>query len=360
MGGRQSSSPIKVLIVDDSAFMRKTLGQILSEDPTLTVAGQARDGVEALEKLTPDMDIVTMDIDMPRMDGIEAVREIRRRRHPCRVIMVSAHTSEGAEITIRALRAGAEDFVLKPQDLVARPSAPFRQELLRKIKSLGRRLDSEAVWRPEPPSFTALPACRDTISLVAIGSSTGGPSALRTILSDLPPDFPVPIVIAQHMPPLFTSHLAKDLCSAGGPRVVEASADMRLEAGQAVIAPGGHNLRILSRGPAFKCEIGPASEDPGVPTPSVNALFSSLVPRAASVLAVILTGIGDDGAAGLCDLNRAGAVTLAQDQSTCVVFGMPRVAIEKGGVSAVVRLHDMAARIMDLAQASASIRRRAS
>ncbi|OGH55540.1 MAG: hypothetical protein A3G34_00490 [Candidatus Lindowbacteria bacterium RIFCSPLOWO2_12_FULL_62_27] len=338
--------PIKVLIVDDSAFMRKFLAEALLDDPAIEVAGHARTGKEALDKVTADIDVVTMDIEMPDMDGLAAVRRIRERKLPCRIIMVSALTDVGADTTLQALKAGAEEFILKPREMTPPVAAAFRQDLTYKIRELGvrRRLVAAAKDMPRAASMAARLE-RVHIDLVVIGASTGGPSALRTILSEIPADFPVPIAIAQHMPPLFTAHLAADLSSAAKVKVIEAREGMYLSAGTAVVAPGGSNLKLLRRNAGFKCTLD--KPDNGIqPVPSVDALFQSLAQAADQVLAVILTGIGSDGAAGMLELKRQGAITVAQDASTSVVYGMPRAALEKGGVDEVVVLPRIAERLI--------------
>ncbi len=334
------------MVVDDSPFMRKVIKETLSKDPSIEVVALARNGVEALEKLGPDIDVVTMDFEMPEMDGIASLCEIRRRQHPCRVLMVSAYTSAGAEITIRALREGAEDFVLKPMEFSDHAGELFQEDLRRKIQSLRRRRSLSSTGSSGHTAGRILNKAQQ-IDLVAFGASTGGPNALRAILTAIPKTFPVPIVIAQHMPHMFTSLLARDLSIAGGMEVVEGAPDLPLLAGRAILAPGGFNLMVSFRGAKMICRLEPSSSDPAVPSPSVDALFRSLAAQAQRILAVVLTGIGHDGTAGLRVLRDGGAVTLAQDEDSSVVYGMPRAAVEADAVDEIVPVDRMAPRILD-------------
>lgn len=344
----------RVLIVDDSFFMRRSLERIFSHDPEIEVVGMAQNGKEALDKITPDVDVVTLDILMPVMDGLAALKEIRNRGMRARVIMVSALTAEGATATIQALRLGAEDFILKPQDSISSIPEEFSRELVAKVKALKFHVRKQP-QAPPKPAGPASPAQNhllekklqsNRIEIVLIGSSTGGPAALRAIFSRLTESLAVPVVIAQHMPALFTAHLAKDLSTAGKIQIMEAEDQLHLKPGMAVMAPGGKNLEVKKGSRGYTCHVVPASTNPAVPSPSVNALFSSLANAGGGVLAVILTGLGSDGADGMVQLRKAGAITIAQDETTSLIYGMPRSAIERGGVDEIVGLADIPDRIV--------------
>lgn len=333
----------RVLIVDDSFFMRRSLERIFSRDPEIEVAGMAQNGKDALDKLTADVDVVTLDILMPVMDGLAALKEIRRRGIRARVIMVSALTAEGAMVTVQALGLGAEDFILKPQDSITSIPEEFSHELIAKVKALKFRAHKQPRM-PDPPAEKKIQSNR--IDIVLIGASTGGPAALRAIFSNLTESLSVPVVIAQHMPPLFTAHLAKDLSLAGKIQIIEAEDHQPLKPGMAVMAPGGKNLEVKKGSHGYTCHLAAASPNPAVPSPSVNALFSSLVHAGSGVLAVLLTGLGSDGADGMVRLHKAGAITIAQDEATSLIYGMPRAAYERGGVDERVGLGDIPGRIV--------------
>lgn len=349
--------------------MRKVIAEMLLDDPAIEVVGHARTGRDALDKLTADIDVVTMDLEMPEMDGISAIRRIRERKFPCRIVMISSLTDAGADATMDALKAGAEEFILKPLEMTPPVAAAFRQELTYKIRELGvrRRLGESAGSAPPAPQVPMSPTSaasapragsmsarleRINIGIVAIGASTGGPAALRTILSEIPGNFPVPIAIAQHMPPLFTAHLAKDLAGTSKVKVVEAQDGMYLSAGMAVVAPGGSDLKLVRKSAGFKCRIEKPDNGSHHPVPSVDALFMSLASAADQTLAILLTGIGSDGAEGMLHLRRQGAITIAQDAATSVVYGMPRSALEKGGVDEVVGLPHIAQRLIGYVEAT--------
>ncbi len=335
------SDPVRVLVVDDSALMRKLIPQILERDSSIQVVGTAMDGAFGLKKiedLRPQ--VVTLDLEMPRMDGIETLREITRKfRIP--VIVVSAHTTEGASATFKALALGAFDFVAKPRDAASAHMEQIAAELIAKIKVAAGtdapRVQPEIHLSPRPVAKAPLPKTRPT-KVVAIGISTGGPNALQYLLSQLPGDFPGSIVVVQHMPEGFTEMFARRLDEGCAIQVKEAQSGDMLLAGRALICPGNRHVRVR-RMPLGDMVV--LSDEPRVNghRPSVDVLFRSLAQEfGINGMAVLMTGMGEDGADALGTVKAAGGLTVAQDEASCVVYGMPKVAIEKGFASRVVPL----------------------
>lgn len=339
---------VRALIVDDSAFMRHTLGNLLGSDPDIEVVDTARDGIDALEKLgLLDVDIVTLDVEMPRLDGLATLERIMRER-PLPVVMVSSFTRQGADATIRALALGAVDFVCKPSGSISLDMHSVREELLVKVKhaakvrpSRPRAAEAAAEPRTKEKSWAEKPGS-GLVRVVAIGSSTGGPKALHEVLPRFGKGFPVPIVIVQHMPPGFTRSLAEHLDQVSPLTVSEAQNGDVLSPGRAFVAPGDFHLTVR-RGGVIELNQGPAVH--GV-RPSVDVALESLADAyGASCLAVILTGMGSDGAQGALRIKTAGGHVLAEHESTCVVYGMPRSAVENGAADRAVPLFQMASAI---------------
>lgn len=333
----------RVCIVDDSASMRALIRHIIAREPDLEVVGEAGDPYEAREVIKAvSPDVLTLDIEMPRMNGLDFLTRIMRLR-PMPVVMVSSLTTAGANVTVAALAQGAVDYVLKPGPGDRSPFA----ELPDKIRTA-------AATRPAPRAGTpkAMPA--DTRKyggdrIVAIGASTGGVDALGAILSRFPKLCP-PTVIIQHMPGQFTRSFAARLERTVGPEVREAEDGMILKPGLVVIAPGTDtHLKILGRG-ILRCSLEGTPPLAGH-RPSVDVLFNSLSAVAERVVGVVLTGMGSDGAEGLRRLRDGGAETLVQDQASCMVFGMPRAALERGAADAATPLSLMADRILAAATA---------
>ncbi|MGF9711568.1 protein-glutamate methylesterase/protein-glutamine glutaminase [Paenibacillus naphthalenovorans] len=351
--------PYDVLVVDDSVFMRKIISDFIGEDPELRVVGTARNGREAIEmvkKLNPNA--VTMDIEMPEMNGLDALRTIMRE-HPVPVIMLSSLTQAGAMETIRALDLGAFDFVGKPSGSISLDLYKVKQNLLEKLR-VAVRTKVKGVHAPIRPvsSQTVKPAVKTEKRsvaqpaplehLVAIGTSTGGPRALHQVLSQIPDGFRAPVLIVQHMPPNFTKSLAQRLDSDSYLRVVEAEPGMVLESATAYVAPGGYHMMVARNG-ANSYKIHLSKEDPrNGHRPSVDVLFESLLPlKELKRHIVIMTGMGSDGAKGMLALKQSGAITtIAEAEQTCVVYGMPRAAVELGCVTDVLPLQQIAARLM--------------
>ena len=340
------SSPVRVLVVDDSALMRKLIPQILERDGSIHVVGTAMDGSfvsRKIEELRPD--VITLDLEMPRMDGMETLREIMRT-HRLPVIVVSAHSTQGASATFKALSMGAFDFVAKPRDAASSRMDEIGGELISKIKaaaqttlpSVGAIAPSEAVRVRKP-----LLKHRGAPSrIIAIGISTGGPNALQYLLAQLPGDFPAAIAVVQHMPEGFTEMFARRLDECCAIEVKEAQSGDLLLAGRALICPGNRHMKVR-RMPMGDMVV--LSDEPRVNghRPSVDVLFRSLAAEYGSQgVAVIMTGMGEDGADALGAVREAGGVTIAQSEDSCVVYGMPRAAIERGFASRVVSLDAMA------------------
>jgi two-component system chemotaxis response regulator CheB len=340
------SAPIKVLIVDDSALMRQMLTELIERYDDLKVVGSAQDPYVAREKIKAlNPDVLTLDVEMPRMDGLTFLERLMRL-HPMPVVMVSSLTEKNAQTTLRALELGAVDFVTKPTANTQESLARYGDTIAEKLRAAARagvpRARSET--RKLPVSPKAAPAIRPG-QLVAIGASTGGTEALREILSRLPEVVP-PVLIVQHMPEMFTRLFAQRLDGLCRIAVTEARHGERLVSGHAYIAPGDMHMRISCEGGHFIVSL---DRDPPVNRhrPAVDVLFHSVAAVAGkTAMGVILTGMGADGAAGMRALKQAGARNLAQDEASCVIFGMPKVAIDSGCVDQVVPLHAMADEIL--------------
>ncbi len=398
-----ASGPVRVLVVDDSAFMRKMLTQIVATGPGIEVVGTARDGEDALEKLdTLRPDVITLDVEMPHMDGITFLERLMQKR-PLPVVMISSLTAEGAEVTLACLQRGAVDFVLKPSGSISLNIATVGEEIVAKVRSAARArvqppsaLSLSRSLRPvslpgsaahpqptpgasqarhdklpgksAPLSATPLRGSeasataahtpvhsagavsgnggpermdRDTI-VVAIASSTGGPAALQEVLPRLPADLNAAYLVVQHLPPSFTRSLATRLDHASGLTVREAEAGDVPQRGLVLIAPGGHHLELDAKGRIA------LNDDPplwGV-RPAADVMMRAVAAHYGKhALGVVLTGMGCDGALGVKAIHAAGGLCLAQDEATCVVYGMPRAAAETGALAQVVPLTDMAAAI---------------
>ena len=335
---------IRVLVVDDSALMRKLIPQVLHRDPNIEVVGTAMDGEMGLKKIAElHPHVVTLDLDMPRMDGIEMLRQITRKHH-VPVIVFSAQTDRSASITLKALSLGAFDFVTKPQDAASGRIEHIAAEFALKIKVAAasgapkmiitvpstKRRERKASVMPNWPS-----------RVVAIGISTGGPNALQYLFSQLPEDFPGCLLVVQHMPEGFTDMFARRLHESSAIEVKEAQSGDLLLAGRALICPGNRHMKVrrMEHG-----NIAILVDQPRVNghRPSVDVLFQSVAQEFGSnAIAVLMTGMGDDGAAGLGAVRSAGGLTMVQSPDSCVVDSMPRSAIERGFASRVVSLSNL-------------------
>jgi two-component system chemotaxis response regulator CheB len=360
------SQRIKVLTVDDSVVVRRLVTDVLASDPAIEVVGTAANGKIALEKILQlKPDVVTLDIEMPVMDGLEAIKEIRKIDRRLPVIMFSTLTERGASATLEALSSGASDYVTKPANVgsVAESMESVRQQLIPKIKALVPHLGgtpapaapsvtapssaaatrAEAPARPSTPITTRTPSgTSKTPRALVIGSSTGGPEALSAVLAKLPANLGVPVLVTQHMPPVFTRLYAQRLDKASALRVVEATDGEPVVAGTVYVAPGDFHMEVARRGPqmVIKLHQGPAEN---FCRPAVDVMVRSAVAAfGGELLAVILTGMGSDGKLGCKGVAAAGGQVLAQDEATSVVWGMPGAVAREGIADEVLPLSAIA------------------
>lgn len=339
--------PIRVLVVDDSAFARKVVREILSASPGIKVVDIARDGLEALEKIEEHKpDVVTLDLVMPHLDGIGVLEALPEAGGP-RVLVVSTSDAE-SELCIKALQSGAVDVVHKPTALATDRLFEISSELVRKVRIAALAKPRPAIERVSraPERVTPVPASTHPGRALVIGTSTGGPHALTRLLSALPGNLPLPVAVVVHMPPGYTQALARRLDQASALSVVEASDGLELAPGMAVIARAGMHLRLERRGDRLiaRLDLHPIT---ALHRPSVDVLFESAAAAlGAGVLGVVLTGMGDDGLNGARMIHDAGGRVLAEAESSCVVYGMPRCVREAGLAEAEAPLEAMAAEIM--------------
>lgn len=345
------SEQLKILVVDDSAIYRSLISGCVRELPDLTCVGLARDGREAIakaESLRPDL--ILLDVEMPVLGGLEAIPHLRRVAPGAGIIMISSLTIEGANVTVEALQAGAFDFVTKPQVKASEDGFAALREPLREAVAAFRegRLQRLRPAKLPPPARERAKA--PVIDVVAIGVSTGGPSALADLVPKLPPDLRVPVLIVQHMPARFTPSLAASLDRRSKLRVLEAEEGRPLRGGEVLVAPGGKHLKIsASNSEPFVrlTETAPVNSF----RPSVDVLFESLAESLPGrALCLVMTGMGCDGLAGVRKVRERGGWCIAQDQTSCAVYGMPRSVIEAGQADEVVALADLPARIMGIAK----------
>ncbi len=354
---------IRVLIVDDSALVRSLLTEMLRSAPDIEVVGVAADAHAARDKIKRlNPDVLTLDVEMPRMDGITFLRNLMRLR-PMPVVMVSSLTERGADVTLDALTLGAVDYLSKPKIDLAATLKDYHEELIEKIRAAARA----SVRALDPQRNTTFPAparsadavlpkadaptqLRTTDRIIAIGASTGGTEAIKEVLIRLPPDCPG-IVITQHIPKAFSGPFARRMNDCCGVSVCEARDGQQILAGHAYIAPGDRHLLVVRDGTRYVCRL-----DDGVPVnrhkPSVDVLFRSVAQNAGrNAIGALLTGMGKDGARGLKEMLDSGSQTIAQDEATSVVWGMPGEAVALGAAQHVLPLEGVAARIRQLAEA---------
>lgn len=349
-----ATQKIKVLCVDDSALIRDLMTRIINEHPDMKVVGVAPDPLVARDLIKRyDPDVLTLDVEMPRMDGLDFLERLMRLR-PMPVVMVSSLTQKGSEVTLRALELGAVDFVAKPEMGIREGMLDYSEEIAQKIRAAARSRPRRK-QSPKPVKVLRAPIISSE-KLIVLGASTGGPEAIRQVLEPLPANSPA-ILIAQHMPPRFTDSFAKRLDRLCQVRAKEAEDGERVLPGYVYIAPGDRHLMLGRSGTNYVVKL-----DSGAPVnrhkPSVDVLFHSAAQQAGrNCIGVLLTGMGKDGATGLKAMRDAGATTLAQDEETSLVFGMPREAIALGAASEVLGLDEMAPRMMALAAASGRAQR---
>lgn len=350
---------VRVLVIDDSALVRKLMSTMLACDPDIEVVGTAADPLIAREKIKQlNPDVLTLDVEMPHMDGLTFLENLMRLR-PMPVVMVSSLTTEGADTTLRALELGAVDFFAKPSSDLANSFSDSAQVMCAKVKlaALTRpRARSTVRKLAVPPRLCADAVLPRALALtrhgggpiIAIGASTGGTEAIRVVLEAMPPDAP-PILLTQHIPAAFSGPFAARMNKCSAMRVCEAADGQPIQSGHAYIAPGSQHLLMMWDGARYVCRL---HDGPQVNRhkPSVDVLFRSIAAHAADVIAVLLTGMGDDGARGLLELQQAGASTLVQDEESSVVWGMPGAAWKLGAASEMLPLDQIAARLLTLAR----------
>ncbi|HDL7837009.1 TPA: chemotaxis response regulator protein-glutamate methylesterase [Yersinia enterocolitica] len=337
-------SKIRVLCVDDSALMRQLMTEIINSHPDMEMVAAAPDPLVArdlIKKFNPQ--VLTLDVEMPRMDGLDFLEKLMRLR-PMPVVMVSSLTGKNSEITMRALELGAIDFVTKPQLGIREGMLAYSELIAEKIRTAAKARLPQRGLEHAPVMLTHTPLLSSE-KLIAIGASTGGTEAIRTVLQPLPPTSPA-LLITQHMPPGFTRSFAERLNKLCQITVKEAEDGERVLPGHAYIAPGDRHMELARSGANYQVRIhdGPAVNRH---RPSVDVLFRSVAQYAGrNAVGVILTGMGNDGAAGLLEMHRAGAYTIAQNEASCVVFGMPREAIGMGGVNEILDLNQISQRML--------------
>ncbi len=382
------ANKIRLMLVDDSALIRRLLTDVLTGDPQLEVAGQAPNGRVALERLAAiNPDMVILDVEMPEMDGLETLTEIRKRQPRLPVIMFSSITERGAIVTLEALARGANDYVTKPSNTgnMAASLQRVRDELIPRIKTFCRHLiapppvqppaaaepapggrtpggfvpfgrptagpapfERTTAFKPEarPSPLPAPPRIRQRVDVVAIGVSTGGPPALAALLPKLPASFPVPILIVQHMPPIFTRLLAERLATQSSLAVAEGAAGEILRPGQVVVAPGGSHMALERQGNQIRLQLHQGEPENSC-RPAVDVLFRSVADvYRGNTLAVILTGMGNDGLRGCEAIRKAGGQILVQDEASSVVWGMPGFVAKAGLADGQIPLSQLAGEIM--------------
>ncbi len=353
----QPGERIRVLVVDDSVVIRRLVTHALEADSAIEVVGAASNGAIALQRIPQfNPDVITLDIEMPEMDGLETMRRIRRNFPHLRVIMFSSLTERGAAITFEALTLGANDYVTKASNegSLDRSMARLREDLIPKIKQFFHLpAPNRAVARPEPGRIAVPPpiwrGTKVRPKVVVIGVSTGGPTALGAILPELPAGFPLPVLVVQHMPPLFTRLLAERLHSTCRLPVAEASQGAAVDAGKILIAPGDFHMRVSSNGGGV-CVSLDQSPPQNSCRPAVDALFASVGEvYGGAVIAAILTGMGQDGLRGARILEAQGASILAQDEASSVVWGMPGAVVSAGIADCVLPLHQVIPEILRMA-----------
>jgi two-component system chemotaxis response regulator CheB len=373
-----AAKPIRVMIVDDAVVARSLVTRWVDAEPDMTIAASLRTGREAVDQIEKcDPDVVVLDVEMPDLDGISALPLLLKKKRDLVVIMASAVTRRGAEVSLRALSLGAADYIPKPATTREATTSPeFRRELIEKIRNLGNRrrvpqhlfmpapvedrllrrrpfaapaVRGAVIPKPEAHAFTLRPFATAIPRVLLIGSSTGGPQALAVLLEKLPAAIDrAPLLITQHMPPTFTTVLAEHLSRVGGRGAHEAEHGEPILAGGIYVAPGGRHMRVVRDRDGIRISLG---DDPPINfcRPAVDPMFSTAAQVwGASALAIVLTGMGSDGTNGAADIAAAGGSVIAQDEASSVVWGMPRSVAHAGLCSAVLGIADIAPRVLRL------------
>lgn len=351
---------IKVLVVDDSMFMRKLISDLINQDPMLQVVGTARNGLEAIE-LTKELkpDVITMDIEMPIMDGLSALEQIMKNS-PTPTLMVSSLTDKGAYETIKALQLGAVDFIQKPSGSISVDMFRVREELTTKTKAVAKAPLSDnrhvqkrlSIGTVKRDSNVNLGSKNTTFNQIfAIGTSTGGPKALETVITALPPDFDYPVLVVQHMPPKFTHYLAKRLNDMSKVNVMEAENNQAIQGGTVYIAPGDYHMEVRQTIHGCRIVLNKQQHRNGH-RPSVDVLFDSVAGlKKLKCHYIIMTGMGSDGAKGMLKGKQEGAAsTIAESEKTCIVYGMPKAAVQLGCVDHIIPLQRISSKMVELAR----------
>lgn len=352
---------IKVLIVDDSSFMRQELTRLISSDSEIEVVGTAFDGEHALKKIPAlKPDVVTLDIEMPQMDGLTALKHIMMT-NPLPVVIISSLTQKGAETTLEAIQLGAVEVIPKPSGTISLDIKKQRDEIIEKIKAahkvdckkIRRMPTPQPVVKKEPPQRPLFQPQGECNHIVAIGVSTGGPQTLMKIIPELPDDLPAAIMIVQHMPPVFTKSFADRLHSVSKLSVKEAEQNDKVVEGHVYVAPGGFHMTLHRSGKHIEISQEPSNT---LHRPSVDVMFESLLTaRVKNITGVMLTGMGKDGAHNLKNLHDQGVKTIGESESSAVVYGMPREAAQLGAIDFVLDKDRIAAKITELVSRSARV-----
>jgi two-component system, chemotaxis family, protein-glutamate methylesterase/glutaminase len=352
--GLTSPPPIRVLVVDDSAFMRTALSRMIASEPGFDVVGTAGSGTESLGKIADlDPDVVTLDLEMPGLDGLGTLRRIMAQS-PRPVIMVSAATEKDAEVTFNALSSGAFDYIPKQLSPASLDILHIREDLLAKIRAAAQSRHSPGAVSParkpvQCDSRSAAPSQCNSPVIVALGTSTGGPKALQEILPMFPADLSVPILIVQHMPLGFTAPFAQRLNSLCSLTICEAQHGQRIQPGVAYIAPAGQHMTVRRRSGSSTMICLDSHPEKSLHIPSVDVMMKSVATAYGNLaLGVILTGMGSDGAEGMQAIHRQGGLTIGQDEAGCAVYGMPRACAERGILSRVLPLSEIPGHILQV------------
>lgn len=362
---------IKVLVVDDSALMRKIISDMINEDSSIEVIGTARNGQDLMDKLSSNFykvmpDVITLDVEMPKMDGITALKELKRKNIDIPVIVLSSITKEGTKLTMDCLGAGAFDFLPKPSGTISLDIDKVKVDLIQKIKVayhaskksnkgiVNNRLESSKTYREVAAVHMAKENVKKEsiykfeagkIEAVVMGASTGGPKALTSVITEFPENMGVPVFVVQHMPVGFTRAFAERLNVSSKIKVVEAEDGMNVERNVVYIAPGGYHMEVWSD---KKIHLNKEPSIWGV-RPAVDKLFvSASKVYKENIISVVLTGMGKDGAEGTVEIKENGGITIAQDENSCTIYGMPKVTYETGKVDLVLSLNDIAREVLKI------------